>query len=334
MTHTILWTKDDPWSPLELDHAAPFVLGGCKPATIAAPASILRRKSISPAMNDDPETAALFDQFYTRYEVAEDLYEEVRDYLRRSFGEGYADRFLMVEPSAGQGAFFVPMPSGSIGVDLASQCKGVLATNFLTLQIISNRRVVIVGNPPFGTGSEKALEFVNHAARQADFIAFILPATFRKTRIINRIDETLHLVSEHTVPKKAFLFLGKPREVPTVFQIWERRNYRRPPLPEVTNHPDFRYTSANVADFAIQRIGADAGRVHNKFGLSDNSHYFISAHPGGKVERIMRELQPAFAKVAKNTAGTPSLAKSEIFSLYLERVSRNSWRRRRAIQRW
>lgn len=159
-----------------------------------------------------------------------------------------------------------------------------------------------------------AVRFFNHAARQSSVIAFILPRTFRKASIENRLDRNFHLLHEETVPDDAFLFRSKPYNVPAIFQIWERRPERRELRHVETRHSDFDFTTPDRADFAIQRVGARAGRVHRDFTASPSSHYFIR----GDVEDIMGQLD--FPSVARNVAGNPSLSKSEIVSLYRERL--------------
>ena len=161
-----------------------------------------------------------------------------------------------------------------------------------------------------------AVRFFNHAAWQASVIALILPRTFRKASIENRLDRNFHLIHEETVQCDAFLFRSKPYDVPAVFQIWERRDDLRELRHVAIHHPDFSWTTADRADFGIQRVGARAGRVHRDFTRSPSSHYFIR----GNVEPIMKRLN--FAKVALNVAGNPSLSKSEIVSLYRQLTGR------------
>lgn len=155
-----------------------------------------------------------------------------------------------------------------------------------------------------------AVRMFNHAASQSDVVAFILPRSVLKASIENRLNPYFHKVHEEMVPDDAFLFRSKPYSVPAVFQIWERRAEPRKLQLEETRHPDFQFTTPDLADFAIQRVGHRAGRIHGNLTASPRSHYFMK----GDVEAVMRELD--FASVVANVAGNPSLAKSEIISLY------------------
>jgi predicted RNA methylase len=250
------------------------------------------------------------DQYYTRPAVARHFYRIFKAHFDPA-------HYLMVEPSAGTGSFYRLLPPGSLAYDVDPKCAGIQQADFLTVHIKSSRPIVIVGNPPFGKNASMAVKFFNHAARQADVIALIVPRSFRKASIENRLNRYFHLVREEVVPDKAFLFRGLPYNVPAIFQIWQRRTQPRQLRPVQIRHPDFEFTTPALADFAVQRVGARAGRVHRDFSRSPNSHYFIKAIAPG-VEGIMRKLD--FASVVGNVAGNRSLSRSEIVSLYRQQM--------------
>lgn len=261
--------------------------------------------SLGAAADDECLPAIELDQYYTAPHVAREFYMIFRKHFDPR-------RYQMVEPSAGTGAFFSLLPPGSLGYDLDPKCPGVQLADFLAVDLPRDRPVAIIGNPPFGKNASSAVAFFNHAARSAEVIALILPASIRKASIENRLDRAFHRICEMPVPKNAFLFRSEPFHVPAVFQIWERRPFERYLQSVETSHPDFEFTKPELADFAIQRVGANAGRVHHDLNMSPSSHYFIK----GDVEAIMRKLD--FGSVAANVAGNPSLAKSEIVRLYRE----------------
>jgi hypothetical protein len=254
-------------------------------------------------------TAARLDQFYTRPEIAAFCLEILDEHIDPA-------AHLMVEPSVGDGSFFARLQPGSLGIDIASKHPGVLTADFLKVELPSDRSVCVVGNPPFGKNAALAVRFFNHAARWAGVIAFIVPRSFRKASVENRLDSMFRLLREEALPAKSFIFEGKARDVPAVFQIWVRQREPRPLRVVERSHPDFEFTTPEKADFAIQRIGARAGRVHRDTSASKSSHYFIK----GDVESVMMQLDLAGA--AANVAGNPSLAKSEIIFLYREWTGR------------
>lgn len=259
----------------------------------------------------DPSSAVRLDQYYTRPGFAARCYRIVCS-LYNTAG------FLMVEPSAGKGVFARMLPSGSLAYDLEPKHPLVQQGDFFEAAIPHDRHVMMIGNPPFGRGSRMAVRFFNHAARSASVIAMILPRTFRKASIENRLDQAFHLVLEEPAPRNAFEFQGMECDVPAVFQIWERRDVSRTLRTVEKKHPDFRFVKPALAGFAIRRIGVNAGRIGPVEGASESSHHFVR----GDVEAVMRELDLAGA--AANTAGIPSLAKSEIVALYRQHVERRA----------
>lgn len=264
-----------------------------------------RLKPNRSAVNDNRASDIRLDQYFTRPNVAEHFY--------RVFQEHFDPReFLMIEPSAGTGSFFQLFPKGSLGFDVEPKYPSIETADFLSLNITSERPIAMLGNPPFGKNASMAVRFFNHAALQSSVIAFILPRTFRKASVQNRLNRSFHLLREEPAQRNAFLFRDRPYDVPAVFQIWERRRDLRPLRPVETRHPDFEFTTPDEADCVVQRVGARAGRVHHDRGASPNSHYFIR----GDVEHVLVQLD--FASVTGDVAGNRSLAKSEIVSLYCQ----------------
>lgn len=260
------------------------------------------------ALKDNCHPDGRLDQYYTQMPVAAYFYGVFREHFDPAL-------YRMVEPSAGTGSFYKLLPAGSLGYDVEPKYPGIETVDFLTVKIAADRKIAIIGNPPFGKNASMAVRFFNHAAPQSSVIALILPRSFRKASIRNRLNRDFHLVWEEMVPQDAFLFEGKPYNVPAAFQIWERRDVLRTLMPVETKHPDFEFTTPDRANFAIQRVGARAGQVHHDLSASPSSHYFI----WGNVEAIMAQLD--FVSVVGNVAGNPSLAKSEIVSLYCEFIS-------------
>lgn len=267
------------------------------------------------ATNDNGLTAERLDQYYTEWHVADRLWSHVEDHID-------TESCLLVEPSAGEGAFYRRMRPGSLGFDKEPKYPGIITANFFDVTIGGDRDICFVGNPPFGKNSSLAQAFFNHAAREARYIAMILPSTFLKGSMQNKLNFAFHVVFEEEVPPNAFRFEGRLCSVSTTFMIWERREEPRPLWPTETRHPDFEFLpSRDGADFMIQRVGADAGRVHEEFGKSGSAHYFIRS-VRGDVRAVMEELRTEFGRVAGYVAAKPSLAMSEIVSLYRERIER------------
>lgn len=248
------------------------------------------------------------DQFYTKQEEAEKCFNLVRD---RGSSATY-----WLEPSAGTGAFYKLFPETRIGFDLEPKFEGLIEGDFLTADLsdLFYRDVITVGNPPFGKNASLAVQFFNRCASVSRIVAMILPRTFRKPSVINRLDRNFHLVHDHTLPDHSFIADGEPYDVPCCFQIWVQQPVARAKIEQATQHADFAFVKRHEADFAVQRVGASAGRVKDiSDQIADPSHYFIKAmHPNARA--VMGRID--FSGVKYETAGNPSISKGELVALY------------------
>ncbi len=228
--------------------------------------------------------------------------EAVRPYLYEGL--------VTLEPSAGMGDFYAKIPEPKKGIDLDSP----LFEKVDFLEYDGGEKVVL-GNPPFGKNSSLAIKFFNKAATFADIIAFVVPKTFQKQSVHNRLNFQFHLMKEIELPLNSF-YTPELEEyaVPTVFQIWEKLVVCREPIIHSREHNDFQFVKTpSDANFAFQRVGANAGMVSIE-GLrkSPNSHYFINGDE--VVFDILKNID--WAVIKNRTAGNPSISKTELIQEY------------------
>lgn len=254
------------------------------------------------------------DQFYTRDDVAANLVELARQECPKHHPWGL-DHFRIIEPSAGTGAFLAHLPSHTLAYDLEPKGPGIIPADFLKLRLFARTPTAIVGNPPFGRNGSLAVTFFNHAALFGDVIAMVFPLSFQKVSVQNRLDLNFHLVEEIILPKNAFIFDGKPKHVPTVFQIWVKKDVPREKIKLATSHDDLDFTTWDHANIAISRVGSKAGCLHWDFDKSSQTTFFIRASP--KVIKILMSLD--LRTPAMRTTGQRSLAKTELIALYVQR---------------
>jgi hypothetical protein len=249
------------------------------------------------------------DKFYTKPEIAQECIDSIT---------GEFD--LWLEPSAGAGVFLHRLPKPRIGLDIEPDDEEILTQDFFQWKPPSDKRIAVIGNPPFGTNSKLAIQFFNHAAEWATLIAFIVPRTFRKVSVQNRLSLKWSLTQEKILPVKAFHLLDDngdvhEHKVPCVWQIWERHPREKINLP--VNHPDWEWVNREEANYAIRRVGGLAGKVIKDFeSYATPSHYFITCSP--EVLEKLDSLYEKFQEVAKDTAGNPSLGKGEMVRIYNE----------------
>jgi len=236
------------------------------------------------------------------------------------------DYDLVIEPSAGSGQFLKQISSKRIvAVDLSPESPDIEKQDFLAcdkkyFDIKKGDKVVCLGNPPYGKNSQLAIDFFNHAAVFSDTIAFVLPKTFRKISVINRLNPNFHMTKEIELPLDSFYTKeDESYGVPTVWQIWERKRKKRTKNLGKSEHDDFIFVkNKEEADFMIQRVGVNAGKAHQNFKRSQSSHYLIKS----KTDNVYEVFQGAnWDKTSKyDTAGNPSITKQDVIDQY-ERYS-------------
>ncbi len=250
------------------------------------------------------------DKFYTKPEIAQECIESI---------QGKFD--LWVEPSAGAGTFLRRLPTPRIGLDIEPDDDEVLTQDFFEWTPPEGKRIAVIGNPPFGTNSKLAIQFFNCAAQWATLIGFVVPRTFRKVSVQNRLSLEWSLYSEKILPENSFFLLDDDDKVhdckvPCVWQIWVRKRREKINLPLI--HPDWEWVTKEEADYAMRRVGGLAGKVIENFEkYATPSHYYIKST--ADVKKILEFLYSEFQEVSKDTAGNPSLGKREVVQIYSNR---------------
>lgn len=194
-----------------------------------------------------------------------------------------------------------------------------------------------IGNPPFGKNSSLAIAFFNKAAEFSSIIAFILPRTFRKQSLIKKLNNNFFMCFEHLLDQNSFIFEGEDYDVPCVFQVWVKNScisfLKAPPsIPSVglrldinrvgNTNADFMYVkNSESPDFAIRRVGVNAGKIFTKdaSSKSDQSHIFVRVNDRNNIDAVLNTFQRMGLERFESkydTAGNPSIGKEEISLLY------------------
>jgi hypothetical protein len=254
------------------------------------------------------------DQFYTKAGVAEQCMEWTENALNL---DSYDVHF---EPSAGAGSFFKLMDSVKRqACDIDPKVEGIEKKDYFSygLSMHDRQSYCVIGNPPFGKNSSQAIKFFNHS-RYADAICFIVPLTFRKSSVINKLDINFHLFQEHDLERNSFIFNGEEYGVPCCYQIWKRSGRKRSKIEIIRTHRDFEFCDDyDDIDFLIQRVGSGAGTIKTTDfdKCSGSSHYAIKSQIEPELlKRRISEID--FDEVKFNTAGNPSISKGELVQLY------------------
>jgi len=264
-----------------------------------------------------PDNSRKLDQFYTDPAYAEQFLIKIGQTVD-------LDQYdHLLEPSAGTGSFYNLLDTHKrIGLDLDPKAVGVIQTDFFDWIPPADKKIVTIGNPPFGKSAGLAVKFFNRAAEFSDVIAFVIPRTFRKASIINRLAKQFHCIYDETVPDNSFIFNGATYNVPCAAQIWQRKATPRDRIVTIKLEQIrswFELVEPSKSDFAIQRVGGRAGLISttNRMNFSAESHYFIKAHDS-RVLPVFEKIN--FDTVKFNTAGNPSISPSELIELWVAKT--------------
>ena len=259
------------------------------------------------------------DQYFTRHEDAKRCIAALNDLYPLT------DYDIILEPSAGAGAFFQLLPPNREGLDILPLCDGVKEGDFFEYQPPPGGKIAVIGNPPFGRRGSLAKRFFQKSAEFADVIAFIVPAIFGKPAFYKSLDLSFHLEWEE--PIHLFeLPNGQQHKVNCLFQIWKKKDIHRIHKTLPRSHQDFEMIHRHISRTAPEEIERLVKDYHFAFGqvshkLTDlqniqrGSQFIIkdvSSH--GKVREIFQSMN--FDHLKRYSMGAVSLSRSDIIEAY------------------
>lgn len=257
------------------------------------------------------------DQFYTNPDYAQ-KYIDIVDNL---FNISSFD--VCIEPSAGTGSFSNRLPKNSIAYDLDPKNSNIIKQDFFTVKH-DRGNILVIGNPPFGRVCSMAIKFFNHAAQFAEVIAFIIPQTFQRLSIQNKLDLNFHLIYNEDINERIFT---PDMAAKCCFQIWKRMNFKREKIKLKTTHKDWTFlplgplddsgqpTPPKNADFAFLAFGGQVGKIQteNLQSLRPKSwHWIKSSNPKSLIERF----NSLDYSISNKTVRQNSLGRGELVWLY------------------
>jgi hypothetical protein len=265
------------------------------------------------------------DKFYTIPSYSKKCIDKVFELYDKSKLD------LIVEPSAGNGSFFNQIDfQNKIGIDISPENNDIIKMDFFDYNPpINKNNILVIGNPPFGKVSSTAIKFFNHSAKWANIIAFIVPRTFRRPSVQNKLDKMFHLIYDQDVSITPCCFTPRMM-VKCCFQIWEKSDIQRPFIDLPTKHKDWDFlpygsidkngqpTPPDNADFALRAYGGKIGEI-KKTDLSKlrpKSWHWIKSNIN-KEELINRFNQLDYSD-SLNTARQNSMGRGELVRLYTD----------------
>ena len=251
------------------------------------------------------------EQFYTPKELAQTLTYKVAQVIG-----GFSNR-TVIEPAGGTGSFVTAAKElgakNVLSFDIEPKADGVILADFLTSEIKDVADAVTISNPPFGRNNSLSIPFFNKAAKNSEYIAFILPRSWRKWSVINRLDRNFHLIHDEDLAidyvDETGEMLWQKARLNTCFQIWEKRDTPRE-LIKVKDFGLITKVSPLDADVALTVFGYSCGKVRTEFDRIPNSTVMFLKLNDKRVLAALNRVD--FSRFYKNTAYTEALSLQEI----------------------
>jgi predicted RNA methylase len=250
------------------------------------------------------------EQFYTPRPVADRVVAQVLDAVPDAVTRTW------IEPAGGTGAFIdAAREVGVVDVvsfDIEPQHHDVAHGDFLQ-QRLNVTSAISVGNPPFGRNNALSVPFFNHCARYSDYIAFIVPRSWRKWSVTNRLDPHFHLAADEDlsinyVDRDGVTAYARTY-LQTCVQIWERRADNRPKV-KVQDQGIVAKCKPEEADVALTIFGFGCGTVKTDFPRQKitTELYLRLLHP-----RALEGLRAVdYSRFSRNVAYTDALSIQEV----------------------
>lgn len=252
------------------------------------------------------------DQFYTKPEIA----SRCLNVLLKAVSFDQFD--VILEPSAGKGSFSNLLPTAKrLAIDIDPKADDIIKQDFFTFTFDKTAKYLVIGNPPFGRVSSLAVRFFNKAAEFAQVIAFIVPRTFNKLSVQNKLDMNFHLTHNEVLPLEPCCF-EPAMSAKCCFQIWERKPVQRSLITLSKEHSDFTFVNLEGCDFIMRRCGGSCGQIFDK--TSEKASTGLQSWYWIKANIDPTELRRRFAlldfSICEETVGQKSLGKQELVHIY------------------
>lgn len=270
------------------------------------------------------------DRFYTDEGEAKRLVDAIAGHLPE----------LMIEPSAGRGAFVLALEEAGYDVvayDIAPDDDPVCSTpiiraDFLSLGAtdISRERpsyspssTAFVGNPPFGVQGFLAVEFVRHCLSLADDAWMILPPSFRKHSAADKVGDG-ELVDVIELGSTRYSTPTGEVDVPGAFMHWHacdgaaaKARRRREDAEAIAALPfefrSWRELSDDPRLFIIRRTGGRSGTADFDTHVSSPTNYYLCrAKDGHGVAELIDWINGTDFPERDWSVGPRSLSKGEM----------------------
>jgi predicted RNA methylase len=252
------------------------------------------------------------EQYYTPPEISTYCLDKMSEYVKNK-------DVTWLEPAGGKGAFIEALLSRGIenivSFDIEPLHKMVkLTEDFLTenLSELSLEHSITLTNPPFGRANSLAIPFFNKCAEVSDYIGFIVPKSWRKWSVINKLNTSFHCIYDEELQVNydyPTAEIKSKNKLATVFQIWEKRLVPREII-KIEDRGYIQKVKPEEADVSLTVFGRGCGKVKTDFPkIPNTTQMFLKI----KSPEVLNGLQTVdFSRFFNNVAFVEALSIMEI----------------------
>ena len=250
------------------------------------------------------------EQYYTPKKVAQAIFERVLQ------NNSDLPKSVFLEPAGGTGVFIDVARSygfeSVVSLDIEPKHPVVVLGDFLKADL-EIQNAICITNPPFGRNNALSVPFFNKAAQYSDLIAFIVPKSWHKWSVLNRLDLNFHLVDSWDLQidyqdDRGFESHGVGN-LKTCVQVWRRKENTREKV-VVPDHGIIRKTDHEEADVSLTIFGYGCGTVRTDFPRRKNTTQMFLKLEHPRALEALRAVD--FSRFYNNTAYTEALSIKEI----------------------
>lgn len=245
------------------------------------------------------------EQFYTPDKLA----EQITRYCIETVGVDTNVRWI--EPAAGSGAFVRAAKTCGVkdiiayDIDPAENTGGLTIEqrDFLAATTSTEHAKVCITNPPFGRNHSLSVPFFNKLAQTCDIIAFIVPRSWRKWSVTNRLDLKFVKIADLDLQVTYVSDSGTPlttsTSLNTILQIWARSETPRARQPNPTPESRFEVVKPHEANATLTLFGRGCGTVRTEFEPKPNTTQMFLKATDDIIARLKKcDLSPFYSQVA------------------------------------
>jgi predicted RNA methylase len=221
-----------------------------------------------------------------------------------------------LEPAGGTGCFVDALIERNISeilsFDIEPHHKWVKKGNFIE-QTLTGAHYVAVGNPPFGRNNALSVPFFNKCAEVCDVICFIVPRSWRKWSVTNRLSMNFNVIDDYDLDINYVdvngMSISNNSHLRTCVQTWERTSQLRSPI-FVEDRGVVEKCGPTDADVALTIFGFSCGTLRTDFPRVPNTTQMFLKLRHKKALEALQHID--YSRFFNHTAYTQALSLQEI----------------------